>query len=155
MLKKLMFTLLLLVPSYALAVDLTITPANVSLAGTETRTLLVTFGETVTNGQVVYRKVSDNKYWKADNDVTVDTAEVAGIVLSGNSADGQGIIVIGGPITIGAATTAGVSYVLSSTAGGIAPAADLGTGDYISSLGHATTTAIIWLNLKNYGVLMP
>jgi len=133
--------------------DLSITAANVKLSGTAgaATTKTVTFGETVTNGQAVYKKSSDGKYWLADNDVALGAAaDVAGIALVGNSADGVGVIVTAGPMVIGATVTDGMNYVLSSTTGAIAPVADLGSSDYIVSLGHAISTTVLHVDIKNY-----
>lgn len=139
--------------SAAMAADLSITAANVKLGGSGAKTQTVTFGATVTNGQVVY-KASDGQYELADNDLSEVANSASGIVLVGNSADGVGVIVVSGPITIGATTTKGMNYVLSSTAGGIAPVADLGSGDNIMSLGHAISTSVIYINLYDYDVDM-
>lgn len=139
----------------ALATDLVITAANVKIGGASAKTQDVVFGETVTNGQPVYLKASDGKYYKADNDASEATAEARGIALVGNSADGYGIIVTSGPIYIGATTAAGMNYVVSSTAGGIAPVADLGSNDYITSLGHAISTTVIYVDIRAYAVQVP
>jgi hypothetical protein len=48
----------------------------------------------------------------------------------------------GGYLTLGAAAapTVGIIYCVSATAGGIAPSADLTTGDYVTILGVGATT---------------
>lgn len=136
------------------AADLTITAANVKVGGSQAVVQQVQFGETVTNGQLVYLKSSDAKYWKTDNDAAA-TDNIAGVVLTGNSANGYGTIITAGPIEIGATITIGRNYMASSTAGGICPDEDIASGDYISSLGHATATGIIWVNIKNYELQKP
>lgn len=146
---------LLFVAAQANATDLTITAANVKVGGSSAVIEQVTYGEAVTAGQPVYLKDSDGLYYKADNDASSETAEVRGIALVGNSTSGVGVIVTRGPITIGATVTAGMNYVASSTAGGIAPVADLGSNDYITSLGHAISTTVLYVDIKAYGVQVP
>ena len=131
--------------------DVTQTAANVHANGATTQASRVQFGETVTNGNVVYLK-SDTKYWKCDADASEEAATAAGIVISANVADGYGYIQTSGPIDVGGTLTAGVAYVASDTAGGIKPSADLGAGDYISHLGYATAADKLELAIKNHGV---
>lgn len=115
-----------------------------------------TAGETITAGQVVYIDTSDNNEIKlADCDSSSATATVAGIALTGAS-NGQPIkYAPSGEITIGATVTVGELYVLSGTAGGIAPEGDLATGDYVSFLGIGTTAARIRFSILNSGVQVP
>jgi hypothetical protein len=154
--KRMIFTLLLmLLASWSFAADLSITAANVKLLSLTPQYRTVQFGETVTAGQAVYKKAADGKYWKADNDVDLATATVAGIAYTGGAADGYGVIVVSGPMDLGATLTAGTYYVLSSTAGGICPAADLGSSDFIVTLGVATTTGRIIVDIKNTGEQKP
>lgn len=131
------------------ASDLSITAANVKRGGAACKIRDVQFGETVTNGQLVY--LSSGKYYLVDNDLDAKD-EIAGVVISANSADGYGVIAYEGPVAIGATTTVGLNYMASSTAGGICPDADIASGDYISSLGHSTSSGVIWLSIKNYGI---
>lgn len=138
------------------AADLSITAANVAVASTTgARTSTVQWGETITAGQCVYKKTSDGKYYKADNDVDSATANAVGIALTGGAGDAYGVVLTAGEITIGATTTAGAAYVVSSTAGGICPDGDLGSGDYITHLGYATTTGKIVLGIKAHSVQVP
>lgn len=138
-----------------LAADLSITPANVKVLGLTAQYRTVQYGETVTAGQAVYKKAADGKYWKADNDVDAATATVAGIAYTGGAADGYGVIIVSGPMDLGATLTAGTYYVLSSTAGGICPIADLTSSDYIVPLGVATTTGRILVDISNTGEQKP
>lgn len=112
-------------------------------------------GATITAGQVVYKDSSDGKFKLADNDsATAAVRTVYGIALHA-SLDGQPLSVIKrGPLTLNAALTAGTTYVLSSTAGGIAPQADAATGDEVVILGVATSTSVLDVNLKNTGVTL-
>lgn len=114
--------------------DLSITAANVR-SKSNTVTQLVQFGEAVTPGQAVY--VSSSKYYKADADDANKYAATA-IAMSNASADDYGLIAVKGSINIGAVTVEGTVYVVSDTAGGIKPTADLAAGDYTTILMVAT-----------------
>jgi hypothetical protein len=59
-----------------------------------------------------------------------------------------------GPVTIGAAVTAGVGYYQSATPGGICPIADLTTGAYPTFLGFAISATVIDLDIKRSGVAL-
>jgi len=114
--------------------DLSITAANVRI-GSDAVTQLVQFGEAVTPGQPVY--ISSSKYYKADAD-DGDKYEATAIAMSHASADDYGLIQLRGSLNIGATTVEGMVYVLSDTAGGVKPTADLATGDYTTILMVAT-----------------
>lgn len=113
-------------------------------------------GETITAGQVVYK--SSNTLKLADADSTLALATVVGIALNGG-ATGQPIACqTSGTITIGAtaAMTQGEIYLLSATAGGIAPEGDIATeDDYVVVLGVANDSDQIVLNIHNSGVQIP
>ena len=117
--------------------DITITAANVLMTSADTTTGIA--GETITAGMPVYLKSTDARYWKAQCDGTAAEATAVGIALHASLAGQPLTIATGGTINIGA-TTAKVFYYLSATAGGIAPVADLTSGQYIVALGYATTT---------------
>lgn len=134
--------------------DLSITAANVAYVSNQSIRNGIA-GATVTAGQAVYLDETVNKYKLADNDNSSTTATVAGIALNGAS-DGQPLAVMsGGLIAIGGTVTVGEIYVLSSTAGGICPEADLGTSDYVSIIGVGTTAARIQLGIINSGAQVP
>lgn len=147
-----LFLLLWTAPLYA--VDLSITAANVTTTSTQVRD--VTAGATITAGQVVYLDTTANDVAKlADNDASAATPVVAGIALHG-AASGQPLrIVTGGTVTIGATVTVGKIYVLSATAGGIAPVDDLAQNKYVSIIGVGTSSSVLTLSIKNSGVQVP
>lgn len=132
--------------------DLSITASNV-IAGSGARKVNGTAGATITAGKVVYLDSTDGKYKLADCDSATDAVRSpAGIALNGAS-DGQPLTVLTeGPITIGATMTAGVTYYLSPNAGGIAPVADILTGDNTIILGMATSTTVLEVNIQESGV---
>jgi hypothetical protein len=127
--------------------DLTITAANVK----KTDSTLITegiAGATITAGQPVYKdSTASNKLKPADADVLASAAAV-GIALHGASADQPLKYATGGNLTLGAVMTAGAVYVVSTTAGGIAPVADLGSGDFVTLLGIATSTSNLKLSIS-------
>jgi hypothetical protein len=132
--------------------DISITAANVGVGASTLKTRVVQFGEAVTQGQAVYVSTSDSKYYRCDAD-TQATAIAAGIVLSPAATNGYGLIALPAEqpglalVNLGATLAVGTVYAVSVTAGGIAPIADLATGDYITTLGVATTTALLDLRI--------
>lgn len=132
-------------------VDLSITAANVRRTGGASP-MQVRAGATITRGQAVYLNTSTGLYEVADADLT-GTAEVAGIALTDGNANGD--MLIAGPgtvVNIGATTIAGTIYVLSTTGGGIAPWADLITGDFVCVLFIGTGSATVELIIKRSSV---
>lgn len=135
--------------------DVSITAANV-LKGASAKTRKGTAGATITAGQVVYEDTADsNKFKLADADASAATAKVAGIALHGASS-GQPLEIDvedddftpGGTLSLSAAADTGV-YVLSGTAGGIAPMDDMAAGDYPVILGVAKSTSKMILKIIN------
>lgn len=128
--------------------DLSVTPGNVS-ASTAAKKGKGTAGASITAGQTLYEDASDLDSWGkpklklADSDAAVALRTCVGIALHAASS-GQPIqYVIEDPaFTPGGTLVVGVIYVLSDTAGGIMPAADLEIGDYPTVLFIANTTAV-------------
>lgn len=132
--------------------DISITAANV-VKGSNAVTEDGTAGETITAGQFVYRDSSTGKYMKADADAATAAARTPRGVALNSASDGQPLeIQKSGNITIGGTLTAGVTYYLSGTAGGICPLADVGTGEYYCILGIATSTSVLALGINYSGV---
>ena len=129
--------------------DITITDTSCVPAASVVYAPQYPFGETVTAGMVVYLKASDSKWYKAVA-TSGGTAEqsgsgvVMGIAMCGGAASQPGVVAVGGTVTIGGTLAAGVFYYVSQTlAGKFSLPADLGSGDYVSIIGYATTTAIL------------
>jgi hypothetical protein len=123
--------------------DLTITASSV-VAGSGAKKVTGTAGASITAGQVVYEDTATSTYKLADNDsATAAVRSPAGIALHASSANQPLTILTKGPITIGATTAVGTVYCLSATAGGIAPVADMASGDYVTILGVGTSTTVI------------
>lgn len=131
--------------------DLSITTDNVALTGTATLEI-VQLGETVTKGQAVYKKAADSLYYKADANASSATAEARGIAITGGVANGYIVMLKSGYVNPGATLTKGETYVVSATAGGIAPLADVTTGWYVTILGIAESTSSLNVNIIRSGV---
>tara|TARA_R110002020_G_scaffold5179_4_gene21924 strand:- start:9112 stop:9522 length:411 start_codon:yes stop_codon:yes gene_type:complete len=131
--------------------DITITAANVA-AGANAVTTSGKAGATITAGQVVYRDAATGKFKLADsNSATAADKDATGIALN-SASDGQPLTVqTAGDITIGATVVAGTAYYASETAGGIQPAADVGTEDVIL-IGIAKSASVIGLKIFDTGV---
>lgn len=134
--------------------DLVITAANV-VADSVSRQEYVA-GAAITAGQAVYiDTINDNVAKLAQADGTALEATVKGIALN-SAATGQPVLVaISGDLTIGATVGVATVYVVSATAGGICPVADLTTSDYLSIIGVGTTTAKLKISILNSGVEKP
>lgn len=134
--------------------DLSITAASVA-AGSDAVTENGTLGATITAGQVVYKDTADGLFKLADsNGASALIRTPYGIALNGG-ASGQPVKVLrAGSVTIGATVTAGTDYWLSDTPGGICPRADVGSGEYPSLIGLATSTTVIKVGLQSSGVVI-
>lgn len=134
--------------------DLTITAANV-LSGSGARILQGKAGAAITAGQTVYQDPADQRFKLADCDnASADVRAVTGIALNG-AANGQPLAVqYEGEIALGAVLTAGVTYYLSPTAGGIAPIGDLSSGDFPTVLGVAESTSVLRMGILAAGVAL-
>lgn len=134
--------------------DLSITAASVA-KGTGAVTVQGTAGATITAGQVVYYDSTTQTYKLADcNSATAAVRSPAGIALHAASSGQPLTILTSGRITIGATVAVGVSYFLSGTAGGIRPAADNTTGDYVTFLGIGVSTTQILVDMTEAGAAM-
>lgn len=125
--------------------DLVITAANVALGGSNCVIEKVQAGEGVTQGWGYYLNTSDSKMYGTDGDAAT-SAVFRGIVITPAATDGYFIGVRSGPVIIGATVTVGLGYYISLTKGGIAVIGDLGSGDFPTFIGFATTAAIIYID---------
>jgi hypothetical protein len=125
--------------------DVSITAASVvKSAGGKVK--VGTAGATITAGQPLYADSSDSGKLKLAKCTSVAESDVVGIALHGASS-GQPVsyleqdddFVAGGTLTVGQ------TYVLSATAGGIAPIADLASTNYVTILGVAKTASVLKL----------
>lgn len=115
--------------------DISVTAGSV-VASAGAVKLQGTAGATITAGQALYLDSTTNTLKLADADSSAATANCVGIALNGGSS-GQPITYTnddpdftpGATLSLSVATVKGV-YILSATAGGIAPAVDLAAGMY-------------------------
>lgn len=131
--------------------DLVITAANVKAGSSDNRVQLVQAGEAITQGQPCYL-AGDGKYYQTDANDTATKAQAKGIALSPASTDGYFYLTVGGLTNLGATLTQGQIYVVSNVKGGIAPYADLVSGDYVTILGTAQTSSLLKLNINITGI---
>jgi hypothetical protein len=133
--------------------DITITSANVVKGAGAVINRDRVAGETITAGQCVYRKASDDKWWRADSDTgTSAEADAQGIALHAASANQPLAVQTGGQITIGATIAAGVVYYVSNNAGGICPVGDLASADFVTAIGYGISTSVLVVNPVATGV---
>jgi hypothetical protein len=114
--------------------DLTITAASF-VPGANAKTKQGIAGATITQGQPLYVKSSDNRLYAADANSSAETALVVGIAANAASA-GQPLDYVydDDDLTVGATLTTTTVYVASATAGGIAPVSDVVAGWYVTVL---------------------
>lgn len=124
--------------------DLSVTAASVVRGSNASIENGYDAGETITAGQAVYFDPSTNKWMKADANATTALARTPrGIALNGASASQPISVQTRGDITFNAVFTAGVTYYLSDTPGGICALADVGSGEYFAILGIAKSTTVL------------
>lgn len=124
--------------------DLVVTAANVVKgAGAVTATGIA--GESITQGEAVYKKAADNEYYSTTA-FTAAEAVFAGIALCAAASDQPIVIQTEGSIDIGATVTVGTVYCLSEAGGGICPNADLIASDYCTMVGVGTAADTIKLS---------
>ena len=121
--------------------DITQTPANVTLEGSGNHIYeTVTYGETIVAGNFVYESTSNGRYLRADANASEATAKVKGMAITDGGDGEKGIVVTRGRVNVGGTTADATPYVLSDTPGGIKPASDLASSDYVTHLGYAVGT---------------
>ena len=131
------------IPSASFATDLSITSTSVVPSSAAIPRSAMA-GVAITAGKLVYKSATDNKLYLADGDsATAGVRDVIGIAVVSAAAGTNCLYVTEDPaLVIGATVTVGTIYVLSATAGGIAPAADLTTGWFttVVAVGTSSTT---------------
>lgn len=136
--------------------DISVTAASV-LASSTALTASGVAGATILAGQTIYKDTANSNVLKlADSNSTLLISTVEGIALHGASSGQPVKYVYDDPnFTPGATLTVGQTYALSSTAGGIAPIADLTTGDFPNVLFVAKSTTTAVLKIVRGGVVKP
>ena len=119
--------------------DVSVTAANVGMTTTAPGKRTVIYGDTVTEGEVLYLKAADGKYYRAINTGEA-TAQAVGIALTPGVDGDRGEIAISGNINCGATVAVGVPYYLSATLGGYRVYTELAPGDHTTLIGWGVTT---------------
>ena len=132
--------------------DVTITAASV-VPSANAEFYQGTAGGTITAGMACYLDTSTNTLKAADANASALTPVVKGIAAHGASAGQPLRVQTAGSITIGGTVVLATVYVLSATAGGIAPDADAASGMYCSIIGVATSATVLALSIFNSGAL--
>lgn len=105
-----------------------------------------TAGASVTAGMPIYLDTSDNTLKPCDADASASSVAV-GVALHSASAGQPLKYAKSGNVTFNAAFTAGAIVCVSTTAGGLAPYADLGSGDFVTIIGVATSTTNLFIKI--------
>jgi len=134
----------LAIPAAVQAADITITAASV-VPSASAKIQRGTAGVALTAGQLVYLESSSNTLKLADaNGASEEVRKVAGYTVNSAPIGGPVHYVVKDPaLVLGGTTAKGTIYILSATAGGIAPAADLTTGWYPHVLAVGVSTTVV------------
>lgn len=132
--------------------DLSITAADVYAADGAVSKQEYVAGATIAAGDVVYVDTANSNVLKlAQADGTALEATVKGIALCGAATGQPVVIATSGDLDVGASLTVAAVYILSATAGKIAPVADLASSSFASIIGVATAADNLKLNIFNSG----
>ena len=104
----------------------------------------LTAGENLSSGDVCYLK-NDGKMWKADADSASTASTLIGIATENISADATGTFLLRGKLTT-SGLTAGSTYYLSTTAGGLTTTPPSGSGDVIRIIGYALSSTVLYVS---------
>lgn len=141
--------------------DISVTATGV-LGSTQAKRTTGIASAAIAVGKAVYLDSTTNKWTLADANVAACSTAVLGIAVSESKADGQDIVVVtedpdftpGATLSLSGAGDDAV-YVLSATAGGIAPVTDLVAGMYPIVLGVAkSANKLIFKPLQGTGILV-
>lgn len=125
----------------------TITAASV-LPTDSTEYLIGTAGESLSAGQALFKDKADGETLKrADSEYTQDKFRCVGVAMC-NAADGQPVVyAVAGHLTVGAVLTAGESYSLFGSQGGIGLTSDPTGDETITRIGVATDVSTLKISL--------
>lgn len=111
-------------------------------------------GAAFTAGQTGYKDASDSR-WKLAVATAQASAAARGIA-TGNFSTGQiGRFQTHETLNLGGGVSVGTVYAVSTNAGGIAPIADVTTGNWITPLAVGATTNNLSLNIFRSGIQKP
>ena len=135
--------------------DIVVTAANVLASGQASKETGVA-GVAVTAGQPVYKETGTDLFKLTDCDsATVEARNFYGMTLNAAGVGQPVSVAKSDPdFTPGATLTKGSRYYASGTAGGIAPEADLASGDHVVLIGVASSTTKLVMKPLNSGVVI-
>lgn len=114
------------------------------------------YGATVAVGQCLYQDATDSQWKLADSNASATIAAAKGIAVTPGVSGGYGIVATGGSIIlVGTTAVVGTTYNVGATAGTIVPNADLTTGDYVTTLGVASSSTQLDLAISASGIAKP
>ena len=112
-----------------------------------TQTRLVQYGATIAVGQPLYLATT-GKYLLSDANASATAAAATVIAITPGVDTGYGIVAAAGSIIlVGTTMVVGTTYLASRNAGGIMPVSDRATGDYVTTLGTASTATQLDLSI--------
>ena len=129
--------------------DITQTAANVAISGQTTKTQVVQYGESVTQGMPLYRSTTDSKWYQTDANDGVAKARCGAIALTPGAADGYGLVALPSTtpgqslVNLGATLAVGELYAVSATKGRIAPVGDITSTQFVTVIGIATSASLL------------
>lgn len=133
-------------------VDLVITAANV-VAQSNARRSSATASEAIDAGEAVYL-LANGQAALANSETSALTAAAKGIALNNAALNQPVTYITAGDVDLGVTLSAGKKYLVSGTSGGIQPIDDVtaAANEWITELGHASTTALLTVRLDVTGV---
>lgn len=137
--------------AFSYATDLTQTAANVAPDATTVQRSSGVPGEAFSAGMPLYIKAADGLLYKCLN-TTSAAATCVGIAEATGVVGQRTFYQTAGKMNLGATLVVGETYVVSATAGKIAPIGDLATNGYVTYLGIATSSSQILLGINATGV---
>lgn len=109
----------------------------------------MTYGESITAGQAVYLKASDQKVYKTDSDASATTFGFIGFAYESGSTNEVHRVQIMGIVTGLSGLTAGTTYYLGATIGAIQST----VGTFGFQVGVALSTTTLLINPKTSGAI--
>ena len=133
--------------------DATVVEATVGMTTVAPGTQRVTAGEPIDEGQPVYLKAADGKYWQAAN-TDAAMSDVKGVSLTPAIADEKFVMARTGDYECGFATVSGQMYCVSAVSK-ISPISDHTSADWLGVIGWGLPgTNVMHLNLVTTGIVM-
>lgn len=105
-----------------------------------------TAGETLVSGDLVYFKMSDQRWWKTDSDAAATSIDVKLGVSQGSASAGASVnVLIGGLAKNFTGLTAGTAYFVSGTAGAVSST----RGTFARFVGRAVSTTSMFFDANS------